>query len=196
MTRQYKKNEEVDLCKIFLSAYYLDLSNLKFEEYDDNKKEKIDVTVKDQSNILEKQFNFQVKILNFHPCEKSQKDFNYEKGMSKAAQDGKKLIMKAYDLPRPSWKSALLCKLKKYSKDYDVDIKSNLDLLVLINDAALSDSNEILTNLDSYGFRSINCILTGGVKFKSLVLYASDISPKILQKFVNKRISCVKNTYL
>lgn len=192
MTRPTQKNEEIELAQIFLSAYYSDYSTqINFETCDDNKFEKLDVIATDNSKPKENTFRFQIKKIEFHPLERSQKEYSKEKGISKALSLKKEIKMKSYDsFGREPWDSALIKDLNKIKETYtDCNVRENMDLLFLVNISTSPDSGKNLTNLGEYGFRSISCILIRK-GFRSIVLYAKDDAPLMLKNNVRNERAC------
>ena len=186
MTRKSQKDQEKALAEKFLFAYFQDPSQIKIELYDDDKPEKLDVIAYDLSNPDEKRFNFQVKVIPFHPDDKTHKDFSDEMGAMNTLKKGKTPRMKTHDNQRSPWQTAVKKEVAKWSQDYTTNQKQYMDLLILINDSSLPDSKEALNNFDSHGFRSINCIHWGG-RF-SIALSANENAPMTLQKNLKKRV--------
>lgn len=181
MTRAKQKNEELAICKMFLSAYDLNIHNLIYEFPLDEALYKFDIAI--NLNEINTNLKLQVKVIQFHPNDKTPKQYSDEIGWVKAYKNGNKNpIIHVYDSPKSSWQTAIVTTLNDISKKniYSQNEKMDMDLLLLLNDSSFpNDSNYIFINLEQYMYRSIS-IIDYGRKI-SKVLYTSKDAPQLLK---------------
>lgn len=197
MTTEQQQNDEINYITMFLSSYYPDFDQVVYEAYDDMHQTKIDVRAS-YGNVF---FNFQVKEILFHPGMMDQTEFTAQIGWRKSYL--KKQSHITGNLPRASksikisaendWLSALMITLEKINHQYDGKTKSNIDLLIFLNEGGLAESNVEDIYLLNYGFRSISCLYY--TRQESIVLFANQDSPNILRQNLKQwlpvRILCL-----
>lgn len=191
MTRSKQKEEEIEICKIFLSAYGLNIHHLTYIPSLNEVQDKFDVSIK--LNEKEPELKFQVKRIEFHSNDKTQIQYNDEIGWRRAYKKGNKNPrMHVYNYPGSSWQNALQSTVKTLFNNnlYSPNEREHMDLLFLINDSSLpSDSTFVFSNPGQYGFRSISYIHYG--RKESLVVYANSDAPRLLKKNQGIKRQCV-----
>lgn len=187
MTRKIQKNREIDLVKIFLSAFEENYQELNLVSQEDEENCKSDVFFQYENHSI----NFQIKEIHFHPSDKKPYQYSDEAGLQKALEKGKKNTRThVYDYEKSPWQTAVLKTIQTASSDYKDDEKIIMDLLILMNDSSLpSDSSFRFPELKEFGFRSISLILYRDDVF-STILYAKDESSSLFKINFGKQKKC------